>query len=238
MSRYGMVIDLDRCTGCQACAVACVEENNIPAVGRAEALRGRRMSWVQFVEAHEEHGDDHGEPNGEAGERSGFFPMMCGHCDNAPCIKVCPVYATYRSDETGIIGQVYGRCIGCRFCMAACPYTAKVFNWYQYAVPDEVQPSINPDVSVRPEGVVEKCSFCHHRLMAARDRAAAEGREVAPGEYAPACVESCPAQAMTFGDLDDPNTEAHKLARSPRASRLLDSLGTRPKLFYLARQGG
>jgi len=229
-----MVIDLERCTGCQACAVACDQENNIPAVGRAEALRGRRLNWVQFVEAHEEHGD---EDEGE-GERPRFFPMMCGHCDNPPCTKVCPVYATYRSEETGIVGQVYGRCIGCRFCMAACPYTAKVFNWYQHAVPAELESTLNPDVSVRPEGVVEKCSFCHHRLQAARDRAAAEGREVAPGEYVPACVESCPGQAMTFGDLDDTNTEAHKLARSPRASRLLEGLGTRPKLFYLAPQGG
>ena len=132
--------------------------------------------------------------------------------------------------------QVYARCIGCRYCTTACPYTVRYFNWYEPSWPEELGLAVQPDVSVRPKGVVEKCTFCHHRLMRARDRAAAEKRELGAEEYVPACAESCPTQAIVFGDLDDPHSAVAQLVRSPRVFRLLEDLGTEPKVFYL-REG-
>ncbi len=220
MPLWGMVIDLDRCTGCQACVMACKAENNVPAVGPKQASRERIISWMQVLtEEDKEH------PDGKLR----FLPRPCLHCDDPPCTKVCPVYATYRNPE-GIVAQIYARCIGCRFCMAACPYNAKYFNWHTY---QKEGPGQNPDVSVREKGVVEKCTFCHHRLQKARERALAENREIEPGEYVPACAEACPARAIVFGDLSDPNSEVAKLARSPRAFRLQEELGTKPKVIYL-----
>jgi molybdopterin-containing oxidoreductase family iron-sulfur binding subunit len=225
MSRWGMVIDLDRCTGCQACVFACKAENNIPAVGAKEAGRGRIISWMQVLTE---------EGEGHPGEVKRFLPRPCLQCDDPPCTKVCPVYATYLNPE-GIVAQIYARCIGCRFCMAACPYNAKYFNWHRYQTEG---PGQNPDVSVRPKGVVEKCTFCHHRLQRARERARAERRELGPGEYVPACAEACPARAIVFGDLADPGSEVSRLARSPRAFRLQEELGTRPKVVYLTEGEG
>jgi len=219
MALWGMVIDLDRCTGCQACVMACKAENNVPAVGAREASRGRTISWMQVLTE-------------ETEERLRFLPRPCLQCDDPPCTKVCPVYATYRNPE-GIVAQVYARCIGCRFCMAACPYNAKYFNWYRY---QKEAPGQNPDVSVRTKGVVEKCTFCHHRLQKARERAGVEKRELGPGEYVTACAEACPARAIVFGDLSDPRSEVARLARSPRAFRLLEELGTKPKVVYLAER--
>jgi molybdopterin-containing oxidoreductase family iron-sulfur binding subunit len=225
MALWGMVIDLDRCTGCQACVMACKAENNVPPVGAKEAVRGRIISWMQVLtEEDEEHG----------GEVKRFVPRPCLQCDDPPCTKVCPVYATYRNPE-GIVAQIYARCIGCRFCMAACPYNAKYFNWHGY---QKEAPGQNPDVSLRPKGVVEKCTFCHHRLQKARERALAERRELAPGEYVTACAEACPARAIIFGDLSDPGSEVFRLARSPRAFRLLEALGTKPKVIYLSEGEG
>ena len=219
MALWGMVIDLDRCTGCQACVMACKAENNVPAVGAREASRGRTISWMQVLTE-------------ETEERLRFLPRPCLQCDDPPCTKVCPVYATYRNPE-GIVAQIYARCIGCRFCMAACPYNAKYFNWYRY---QKEAPGQNPDVSVRTKGVVEKCTFCHHRLQKARERAGVEKRELGPGEYVTACAEACPARAIVFGDLSDPRSEVARLARSPRAFRLLEELGTKPKVVYLAER--
>lgn len=223
MARWGMVIDLDRCTGCQACVIACKAENNIPFVGENEAHMGRKISWMEIIT------EVHGE--GEA-TRMRFVPRPCFHCDNAPCTKVCPVHATYINPE-GLVAQVYTRCIGCRFCMAACPYTAKYFNWYTYEIPDAMKNQRNPDVSVRDKGVVEKCTFCHHRLQKARDKARFENREMTATDYVPACVESCPTRAIIFGDLDDADSQVARLARSNRAFRLLEELGTEPKVYYL-----
>jgi molybdopterin-containing oxidoreductase family iron-sulfur binding subunit len=217
-----MVIDLDRCTGCQACVMACKAENNIPAVGSQEARKRRVISWMQvLMETDEQH----------HGESMRFVPRPCLQCDDPPCTKVCPVYATYRNAE-GIVAQIYARCIGCRFCMAACPYNAKYFNWHTY---QKEAPGQNPDVSLRDKGVVEKCTFCHHRLQKVRQRALAEKREFDPGEYVPACAEACPAQAIVFGDLADPLSEVTKLARSPRAFKLQEELGTKPKVIYLTQ---
>jgi menaquinone reductase, iron-sulfur cluster-binding subunit len=221
MALWGMVIDLDRCTGCQACVMACKAENNVPAVGPKEAARGRTISWMQVLKE-------------ESDERTRFLPRPCLQCDDPPCTKVCPVYATYRNPE-GIVAQIYARCIGCRFCMAACPYNAKYFNWLRY---QKEAPGQNPEVSVRPKGVVEKCTFCHHRLQKARERALAEGRTLASGDYVTACAETCPTRAITFGDLLDEGSEVARLARSPRAFRLGEELGTRPKVFYLAEMEG
>ncbi len=221
MALWGMVIDLDRCTGCQACVMACKAENNVPAVGAKEAARGRTISWMQVLTE-------------ESEERTRFLPRPCLQCDDPPCIKVCPVYATYRNPE-GIIAQIYARCIGCRFCMAACPYNAKYFNWLQY---QREAPGQNPDVSLRPKGVVEKCTFCHHRLQKARERALAERRDLAPGDYVTACAETCPTRAITFGDLSDPGSDVARLARSPRAFRLGEELGTKPKVVYLSETEG
>ncbi|HLF48624.1 MAG TPA: 4Fe-4S dicluster domain-containing protein [Methylomirabilota bacterium] len=217
MALWGMVIDLDRCTGCQACVMACKAENNVPAVGAKEAALGRTISWMQVLVE-------------ESEERTRFLPRPCFQCDDPPCTKVCPVYATYRNPE-GIVAQIYARCIGCRFCMAGCPYNAKYFNWRRY---QQEAPGQNPDVSVRPKGVVEKCTFCHHRLQKARDRARAERRELAPGDYVTACAEACPTRAITFGDLSDAGSDVAKLAKSPRAFRVGEELGTKPKVIYLS----
>jgi molybdopterin-containing oxidoreductase family iron-sulfur binding subunit len=221
MALWGMVIDLDRCTGCQACVMACKAENNVPAVGPKEAARGRTISWMHVL-------------RDESEGRTRFLPRPCLQCDDPPCTKVCPVYATYRNPE-GIVAQVYARCIGCRFCMAACPYNAKYFNWLRY---QKEAPGQNPDVSVRPKGVVEKCTFCHHRLQKAREQARAERRDLAAGEYVTACAEACPARAIAFGDLNDEASDVARLARSPRAFRLGEELGTRPKVFYLTEMEG
>jgi molybdopterin-containing oxidoreductase family iron-sulfur binding subunit len=218
-----MVIDLDRCTACQACVVACQAENNIPPSQESQAEMGRSISWMQLVT----------EVEGEYPDvKMKMLPRPCMHCDNPPCIKVCPVRATYKSED-GIVGQIYARCIGCRYCTTACPYTLRYFNWNRPEWPEPMKDGLNPDVSVRPKGVVEKCTFCHHRLIRARDQAKFEGRSLRPGEYLPACVEACPAGAMSFGDLDDPDSEVSRLAESRRAHRLLEDLGTEPKVIYL-----
>lgn len=222
MPRWGLVIDLDRCTGCQACVAACKHENNLSFSTPQVADEGRLMTWVQLVPV-------------EAVGGTTTLPLMCQHCDRPPCTDVCPTSATYLNPE-GFVAQIYPRCIGCRYCTNACPYSVKVFNWTTAEWPDSMVAMRNPDVSVRPKGVVEKCTFCHHRLMLARERARAAGRELAPDDYVPACVQTCPGEAMVFGDLDDPHSEAAALAASVRAFRWMEELGTRPKVIYL-REG-
>lgn len=219
-----MAIDLDKCTGCQACVVACKQENNIPFSTQEEAEYGRQISWMKVMAITE----------GEYPEvKTRFMPMFCQHCDNPPSTKVCPTGATYKNPE-GIVAQIYPRCIGCRYCANACPFQVKYFNWFTPQWPEELKTSLNADVAVRPKGVVEKCTLCHHRLQKAREQAAMEKRPVrSEGEYVPACVQSCPAEAMYFGDLDDPKTDVAKLAKSTRAFRELEELGTQPKVIYL-----
>ena len=226
MARWGMVIDLDRCTGCQACVVACKVENNVPPTGAEEASERRSISWLRVSElVLGEHGSS-GKPQ--------LVPIPCMHCENPPCVKVCPATAT-TIDEEGLVAQIYPRCIGCRYCTTACPYTVRQFNWSDVEWPAPMEEGLSPDVSVRPRGVVEKCSFCHHRLQLARDKARLEDRPLEEGEYIPACVESCPAVAMSFGDLDDPLSAVARLAESPRAFRLMEELGTKPKVVYLSK---
>ena len=228
MARWGMVIDLDRCTACGNCMAACHQENNLTAVGPEQTTEmSRGFHWLRIVP----------EVSTASGEvEVEYVPTLCVQCDEPPCVRVCPVHATYLSEE-GIVGQVYSRCIGCRYCMAACPYNAKVFNWYEPEWPGRLVEKANPDVSLRPKGVVEKCTFCHHRIVQAREEAHAAGRELADGDVTTACAESCPANAIVFGDLDDPESRVSQLAHGPRAYRPHEDLGTRPKVYYLSKRG-
>lgn len=237
-----MVIDLDRCTGCQACSVACRTENNVPFCGERNAHKGRAIFWNKVLAVRMDRADPpHGsEASEEALPGSGptvrprvrFLPLPCMHCDRPPCTMVCPVRATTQNSE-GIVMQVPSRCIGCRLCQAACPYSRRYFNWQEVDYPDDLKQAVNPDVSIRTLGVIEKCTFCVHRLQKAREQVRAEKRELREGDYVPACVQACPAKARTFGNLDNPEHAVSKLARSPRAFRLLPELGTHPKVIYL-----
>lgn len=225
--RYGMVIDLDLCTGCRACETACMAENNVPfPESLKDAEQGRTISWMRILPKIE----------GEFSDiQVTFTPLLCMQCDNPPCTRVCPVGATYLSKETGIVGQIYGRCIGCRYCANACPYSVKYFNWARPAWPAPMDESLNPDMAVRPKGVIEKCTFCHHRLQIAKEAAAAAGRPLSEKDYQVACGEACPTRAIVFGDLDNPSHEVQGLQHHPRAVRLMEDLGTQPKVIYLAK---
>ena len=224
--RWGMVIDLDRCTGCEACVAACHAENNIATVSADQAARGRTMHWIH-VERYWE-----GEfPN----IRARFQPVLCQQCDAAPCEPVCPTYASYHNPE-GLNAQVYNRCIGTRYCANACPYSARYFNWFNPAWDKPLQLQLNPDVSLREVGVMEKCTFCNQRILGGEIKAKAENRELQDGEVKPACVQSCPTTAMVFGDLNDPNSQVSRMSRSVRATTLLAEVGTQPKVTYLERE--
>lgn len=223
MARWGMTIDLDRCTGCQACVIACKHENNVPFSTPEEVEADHHTTWIQVVGVTLSEG--HSTP----------LPLTCQHCEDAPCTYACPTTATYSTPE-GIVAQIYPRCIGCRYCMNACPYGVKVFNWTTPEWPEAMEGMLNPDVSRRTKGVVEKCTFCHHRLIEARERARAEDRELVAGDYVPACVQACPAEAMVFGDLDNPESAVSVLAANHRAFRLMEDMGTRPKVIYLRQR--
>jgi Fe-S-cluster-containing dehydrogenase component len=221
--RWAMVVDLDRCTGCQACVVACHAENNIPVVGEKEAAKVRTLHWIRIERYWE------GEyPNVKAR----FMPILCQHCGEAPCEPVCPVFATYHNPE-GLNAQVYSRCIGTRFCGSACPYKVRVFNWLRSEFPEPLVEQLNPDVSVRTRGLIEKCTFCIQRIRRTEIEARAQGREPIDGEIQPACVQTCPPGALVFGDLNDPDSRVSQLARSHRSFRLLEELGTDPGVIYL-----
>lgn len=226
MTRWGMVIDLNKCTGCGACVAACRSENNVANVGPEQSQLGRATFWMDLLEiVTGEYPDVHVQ----------YIPRPCFHCDNPPCTKVCPVRATYKNDE-GLVAQIYHRCIGCRYCMVACPYTVKSFNWYKPEHPAEFLPSCNPDVSLRMNGVVEKCSFCSHRLQIKREEAKFEARELREEDYQPACGEVCPTSAIVFGDLENDKHEVFRLKRSHRAFRMQEDLGTEPKVIYLSME--
>ena len=207
MPRYGMVIDLNKCSNCEACITACKIENNVQIVSKENAEMGRVMQWMKMLTTNYE---------GNYPEiRPISMPALCVQCDEPPCIKVCPVRATYKRDD-GIVAQIYPQCIGCRYCMANCPYTAKVFNWYKDEQPVEYEKCYNTDVSVRPKGIVEKCTFCIHRLQKAKEKSKAEHRKMQEEDYVTACTEVCPAHAIYFGDLDDPNSKVSKVMNDYR----------------------
>ncbi len=223
--RWAMAIDLDQCIGCQACVVACYAENNVPVMGREAAVMGRQMGWIR-IERYL------GPERGKL--RPDLMPMLCQHCTNAPCEPVCPVYATYHTPE-GLNAQVYNRCVGTRYCSNNCPYKVRTFNWRdaQFARPLDLQ--LNPDVTVRSKGVMEKCTFCVQRIRYAEGVARDESRPVADGEITPACAQTCPAQAIVFGDANDPASRVSRLAAGPRGFGALEELNTRPAITYLAR---
>jgi anaerobic selenocysteine-containing dehydrogenase/Fe-S-cluster-containing dehydrogenase component len=224
--RWAMAIDLDKCTGCSACVAACYVENNIPVVGRDEHLKGREMSWLA-IQPYYSIEDDSVE----------LMPMLCQHCDNAPCEPVCPVFATYHNDE-GLNAQVYNRCVGTRYCANNCPYKVRRFNWFDNTSPPEpLEKMFNPDVSVRNKGIMEKCSFCVQRIRKARDVAKDEDRKIGADEVVPACAQTCPAEAITFGNIKDENSRVARLVKSENSHQALAELGTGPAVYYLKRKG-
>ncbi len=223
--RWAMVVDLDRCTGCEACVIACRAENNVPTVGEQQAAKGRAIHWIRVERYWEGEFPD---------ARVRFMPVLCQQCDAAPCEPVCPTYASYHNAE-GLNAQIYSRCIGTRYCGNACPYNVRFFNFFNPVWDKPLHLQLNPDVSVREVGVMEKCTFCVQRITAAEIQAKTENRELKDGEFAPACVQSCPTSAMVFGDLNDPPSQVSRLSHSNRATKLLGELGTLPKVSYLNR---
>jgi molybdopterin-containing oxidoreductase family iron-sulfur binding subunit len=255
--RWAMTIDLARCTGCSACVTACYSENNIPTVGApyqgralsptqwderpgANIIKGREMSWLRLERYYE--GNENTENEFSPDFDTRFVPMMCQHCGNAPCEPVCPVYATYHSPD-GLNVQVYNRCVGTRYCSNNCPYKVRYFNWFgygeparrQYAWPEPMHWSLNPDVTVRGKGVMEKCTFCVQRIREAEHRARAEGREVNADEFTTACAQACPSRAIVFGDAADENWTVAKLAYDRRAYHVFEELNTYTAVVYLKK---
>jgi anaerobic selenocysteine-containing dehydrogenase/Fe-S-cluster-containing dehydrogenase component len=223
--RWGMAVDLDRCIGCQACVVACVAENNIPVVGREQVAYGRSQHWMR-VERWQEGSAAHPE--------NIFLPMFCQHCEIAPCEPVCPVYAAYHTDE-GLNAQVYNRCVGTRYCGNNCPYHVRRFNWFYYTWPAPLDVQLNPDVTVRQLGVMEKCTMCLQRIIKGKNDARDGGRPVRDGDILTACQQTCPTQAITFGDLKDGQSRVSKLSASPRGYHVLHELQTLPAVTYLRK---
>jgi len=225
---WAMVIDNAACIGCNACVVACQAENNVPVVGPDEIAMGRDMHWLR-VDTY------------VIDERPGFSPVPCMHCEHAPCEPVCPVAASIHDSE-GLNVQVYNRCIGTRFCQSNCPYKVRRFNFFGYADGQEyanlgaqvVRAVFNPDVTVRVRGVMEKCTYCVQRISRARRAAEKETRQIRDGEVVTACQAACPTRAISFGDLNDPDSQVNEQREEPRLYELLGRLGTSPRTTYLA----
>jgi molybdopterin-containing oxidoreductase family iron-sulfur binding subunit len=266
-ARWAMAIDLSKCNGCGKCVIACQAENNIPVVGRRGILDGREMSWIRidrYYDAPEKDGGWDAEvwdgPLEVVEEpRALFEPMLCQHCENAPCETVCPFVATMHSAD-GLNQQIYNRCVGTRYCANNCPFKVRRFNYWEYSKKQEsaffrwLEPRIatnaalntrspmqmknNPEVTVRSRGVMEKCSFCVQRIRAATSEATREGRTrttFADGAVVPACMEACLTGAIVFGDANAPGSRVAALAAGHRAMRLLDAIGVKPSISYLAR---
>ncbi len=224
-----MVIDLDKCVGCQACTLGCKVENDVPHGSPEEQRRRRETYWNRVLAVSE---SEREYPT----QRVEFISMPCMHCEDAPCVIVCPAKATYHRED-GIVMQDFRRCIGCRYCIVACPYGVRNFNFKDQAIEDYHRPDLPPNRADRgpwpfPErvrGVVEKCTFCFHRI----DEALRQGKKVGI-DVSPACVEACPTKARTFGDLDDPDSNVSQLLASRTSFRLREGLSTHPKVFYLS----
>ncbi len=250
--RWAMTIDLARCTGCSACVTACYAENNIPTVGAAwqnatvfavakpgfNITRGREMNWLRLERYFE--GADDGKFTEDFESR--FVPMLCQHCGNAPCEPVCPVYATYHAPD-GLNVQVYNRCVGTRYCSNNCPYKVRYFNWFgygeedrkQYAFPEPLNWQLNPDVTVRTKGVMEKCTFCVQRIRESETRAKSEGRALVADEFTTACSQACPSRAIIFGDAADPAWSVSKQVEDRRAYHVFEELNTYTAVVYLKK---
>ncbi|MCB2188532.1 MAG: 4Fe-4S dicluster domain-containing protein [Deltaproteobacteria bacterium] len=247
--RFGMLIDVDKCTGCGACSVACMSENNI-GVLPDETDKIRSITWLRLYQI------DNGAPFPET--EVAFFPRPCQHCaggasgkwkdgffeedqdpqhHHTPCVSVCPATATDYDDFTGIVSQIPTRCIGCRYCVAACPYHARYFNWYDVPWPKGSERALSPFVAPRMRGVVEKCTFCFHRYQAARNKCLLDGSELEEAAYQTACTQACPSQAIIFGDLHNEEHEVSKKIKEYREQgryvfRLLERLATDTKVYY------
>lgn len=256
---WGMVVDLNKCTGCNACSVACYAENNLAVVGKEKFGKGQGMHWLRMERYWDE--PDLGEERVDEYQQHGasFVPTMCQQCNAATCEPVCPVAATYHTPD-GLNAQVYNRCIGSRYCSNNCPYRLRYFNFYSYyedSWPAPLNMQLNPDLTVRDKGVMEKCTFCVQRIRTGKDKAAREGRDVRDGDIQVACAQTCPTDAIVFGDLlslhtpGKPESKASKLWRKhevemgkakqnkqnpeKRGYRLLEGLNTDPCVMYLER---
>jgi len=230
--KWGMVIDVDKCTGCQACVVACQSENNVPINTEQMFQRRRAIQWIRIERYWEGEFPD---------VKARFIPILCQHCGDAPCEPVCPVFATYNNEE-GLNVQVYNRCIGTRFCANNCPYHVRFFNFWEPEWPESLLNQLNPDVTVRSRGIMEKCTFCVQRIRRTTREAARDGKEVEDGsrELNPACVNSCPTDALMFGDIHNPGSKVAKvrekeMAEHGRGYSLLEEMGTEPNVLYLKK---
>ena len=233
-TRWAMAIDLSRCIGCAACVIACQAENNIPVVGPHEMLKGRELSWLR-IERYWGVGRDEEEAyRDDATDDTRFLPMLCQHCGQAPCEPVCPVYAAYHTPD-GLNAQVYNRCVGTRYCAQNCPWKVRVFNWFTYEFAEPLNWQLNPDVTVREKGVMEKCTFCVQRIHEAERGAASEQRPVRDGEVTPACAQTCPTEVFVFGNIADPQSAVAQAARSNRGYRTLGELNTHTAIVYLKK---
>ncbi len=230
--KWGMAVDLSRCTGCSACVTACYAENNIATVGEEQIFKGREMSWMRIERYWEG-----GEGDDDAPLAARFAPVMCQHCNNAPCEPVCPVYASYHTAD-GLNGQVYNRCVGTRYCSNNCPYKVRYYNWLRYnemAFPEPLNLQLNPEVTVRARGVMEKCTFCIQRIRGAQHNALLEKRPVRDGEVVTACAQACPSQAISFGNTRDPDAAVVRRKAEPRGYTMLEETNVQSSVTYLAK---